>query len=84
MDATENELSDLVIDGYPTLYLFKGKDKKNPIKYSSGFDFNSLDTFIGINVASKYNEGEHTELWEHDKRNIKRKKKTSFFSYSIL
>lgn len=34
IDATENEIEDLDITGYPTLILFPSGDKEHPIEYS--------------------------------------------------
>ena len=61
MDSTANEIDvpGLAVKGFPTLYFFKGNDKKNPVKYEEGRELNDLVAFLEKNA---HTSEEHEEL----------------------
>ena len=46
IDATQNEMDGISINGYPTIKLFPAKSKNNPIDYSGNRDLPSLVDFL--------------------------------------
>ena len=54
MDATANEIDveGVEVQGFPTLYFFKGNDKSNPIKYDGERELEALIKFVEENSAS--------------------------------
>ena len=61
MDATANEIDVDGVDvkGFPTLYFFPGKDKKNPVRYESGRELEDFVEYLKENAATKF---DHEEL----------------------
>jgi hypothetical protein len=61
MDSTANEIdvAGVEVKGFPTLYFFKGNDKKNPIKYEEGRE---LDNFLSFLQTNAHNTFTHEEL----------------------
>lgn len=61
MDSTANEVDvpGVAVQGYPTIYFFKGDKKGEPIKYEQG---RSLDDFIQFLEKNAHNTFEHEEL----------------------
>lgn len=52
MDSTANEIDveGVNVSGFPTLFFFKGNDKKNPQPYKGGRDLESFVTFLDENA----------------------------------
>merc|ERR1711974_349071 len=50
LDATQNEVPGLVIESFPTIYLFKNGDKKNPKEYTGGRTVKAMSKFLKKNV----------------------------------
>eukprot|EP01039_Chlorochromonas_danica_P002954 gene2954-3222_t len=61
MDSTANEVDvpGVAVQGYPTIYFFKGDKKSEPVKYEEG---RSLDDFIQFLEKNAHNSFEHEEL----------------------
>jgi len=62
MDSTANEVDveGLEVKGFPTLYFFKGSDKKNPIKYEEGRELDDFVKYLSIHASSSV--AAHEEL----------------------
>jgi len=58
MDSTANEIdvAGVAVEGFPTLYFFKGDDKSHPQKYEGGRDLESLQAFIETNASNANDE----------------------------
>jgi protein disulfide-isomerase A1 len=56
MDSTANEISDVDIQGFPTLYFWKAGSKE-PMKYEGGRTHADLSQFIRKNVGTPIKEG---------------------------
>ena len=56
MDATANEIDveGVTVQGYPSLYFFKGDDKKNPRKFEGGREFDDMLEYIKENAATPF------------------------------
>lgn len=46
MDATANELLEVEINSFPTLYMFKRGAKDRPIEYDGERDLESMKNFV--------------------------------------
>jgi len=48
MDSTANEIDvpGLAVQGFPTLFWFKGSDKTNPVKYGGGRELSDLSAYV--------------------------------------
>jgi protein disulfide-isomerase A1 len=60
IDATANEIDvpGLSVRGYPSIYFFKGNDKKNPIKYEGGREADDFIEYLATNSHSKFSHDE--------------------------
>lgn len=58
MDSTANEIdiAGVAVEGFPTLYFFKGNDKSSPQKYEGGRDLEALTAFIESNASNLSDE----------------------------
>ena len=56
VDATENEISDLPVKSYPTIYLFKPGDKKNPLIYSGKREVDEFIVFLKKEMGDQWEE----------------------------
>jgi len=54
MDSTANEVDveGLEVKGFPTLYFFKGSDKKNPVKYEEGRELDDFLKYLSTHTSS--------------------------------
>lgn len=61
IDSTANEIDvpGVAVQGFPTIYFFKGNDKANPKKYEEG---RNLDDFIKFLETNAHNSFVHEEL----------------------
>jgi len=65
IDGLFNEFDEFVVQGYPTIMLFKpGKDKfKNYVIFDAVFSYNNLKSFLELNMKTKINDYMvHTDL----------------------
>ena len=54
VDATANEYPDIfTVRGYPTLYLLKADDKKNPIQYNGSRETKDMKSWLKKQIKSK-------------------------------
>ena len=53
IDATVNEIPGIVIDAYPTIYLYKRNDKSHPILYNGDDTYGDISKFIDDNIKKK-------------------------------
>ena len=60
IDASENEvyLPGVLIKGLPSIYLFKGFDKTNPVKYLGDKSLEGLVSFLDDNLSKSDNHEE--------------------------
>jgi len=61
MDSTANEIDvpGVAVQGFPTLFFFKGSDKANPVKYSGGRELDDLVSYLEEHTSLKL---DHEEL----------------------
>jgi len=50
MDATANEIDEVEVEGFPTLYFYKAGSKE-PVKYEGGRTASEMSTYIKENVG---------------------------------
>jgi protein disulfide-isomerase A1 len=55
VDATANEVDypGVEVQGFPTLYFFKGNDKQNPVRYEGNRELDALSTYIQETATNK-------------------------------
>ena len=51
LDGTKNSIKGISVQGYPTIYLFKKNDKKNPIEYNGNRSVEDFKAFLKNNGA---------------------------------
>lgn len=56
MDSTANEIEvpGVEVKGFPTLFLFKGDDKSNPIKYEGARELDDMLTYLESTAHNKF------------------------------
>lgn len=60
MDATANEVDvpGLAVQGFPTIYYFKGDNKASPVKYSGGRTLEDFLAFLEENATHGFSRDE--------------------------
>lgn len=60
MDSTANEIDVAGVDvkGFPTLFFFKGDDKKNPVQYEGGRELDNFVEYLEKNVHNSISKDE--------------------------
>jgi len=60
MDATANEIDvdGVAVQGFPTLFFFKGDDKTHPLKYEGARELDDLLDYVKDHASSKFNHDE--------------------------
>ena len=53
VDATTNEIPGFIIEGYPTIYLFKRNDKSHPVLYTGEDNYGDISKFIDEEIRKK-------------------------------
>ncbi len=53
VDATTNEIPGFIIEGYPTIYLFKRNDKNHPVLYTGEDNYGDISKFIDEEIRKK-------------------------------
>ena len=53
IDATVNEIPGIIIEGYPTIYLYKRNDKSHPILYHGEDTYGDISKFIDDEIKKK-------------------------------
>ena len=53
IDATVNEIPGIIIEGYPTIYLYKRNDKSHPILYNGEDTYGDISKFIDDEIKKK-------------------------------
>ena len=60
MDSTANEIDvdNVSVKGFPTLYFFKGNDKKNPLRYEGARELKDLLEYVKKEATNSVNHDE--------------------------
>ena len=60
MDSTANEIDveNVAVKGFPTLYFFKGNDKKNPLRYEGARELKDLLEYVKKEATNSVNHDE--------------------------
>jgi hypothetical protein len=62
VDNSKNEIMGQYVEDYPTLFLYKGGDKTNPIKFVGNNTEEGVTQFLKNNLGKRWVEPEAVEI----------------------